>query len=119
ASQRIGSGVLIDDYIFMVNENGQAQCIDWQSGKIRWTDKLWDKPGGSQGTWSSIVHAGDRLYLVNMEGTTYVLAAKPKLEILAKNVLSKSEMTRASIAISDGELFIRTYQRLWCIGKKK
>jgi hypothetical protein len=64
------------------------------------------------------VHAGERLYITDQQGTTHVLAAKPKFEVLATNSLGKKgEMTRGSIAVADKELFIRTYQRLWCIGK--
>jgi hypothetical protein len=53
---------------------------------------------------------------MNSDGETYVLAAKPKFEVLARNRLPK-ETTRASLAVSDGDLFIRTYDHLWCIGK--
>jgi hypothetical protein len=45
-----------------------------------------------------------------------VLKADPKLEILAKNPLN--ERTNASVAISDGEILIRTYKNLWCIAGK-
>ena len=31
---------------------------------------------------------------------------------------SLDEPILSSIAVSDGELFIRTYKNLWCIGKK-
>jgi hypothetical protein len=63
-----------------------------------------------------MVAAGDRLYVTNLNGETLVLAASPKFEVLARNRLE--ERTLASPAISDGEIFIRTYQHLWCIGAK-
>jgi hypothetical protein len=44
-------------------------------------------------------------------------AAKPKFEVLTRNALP-TEMTRASIVPAKGELFIRTYENLWCIGNK-
>jgi hypothetical protein len=51
-------------------------------------------------------------------GKTFVLAAKPdKVEVLAENDLG--EKVRASIAVSDGDLFLRTFKHLWCIGTKK
>jgi hypothetical protein len=65
--------------------------------------------------WGSLVHAGDRLYVTNLEGETLVLAAGPKFEVLARNPLK--ERTLASVAVSDGCLYIRTYQHLWCIGR--
>ncbi len=93
----------------MVNEPGTAQCIELKTGKTLWTERV------GPGVWGSLVHAGDRLYVTNLEGETLVLAAGPKFEVLARNPLK--ERTLASVAVSDGCLFIRTYQHLWCIGK--
>jgi hypothetical protein len=52
-------------------------------------------------------------------GDTHVLAAKPKFELLSTNSLGKGEQTNSSIAVSNGELFIRTFQHLYCISEKK
>jgi hypothetical protein len=46
-----------------------------------------------------------------------VLKAGTKFEVLARNRLD--EPANASVAVSDGELFIRTFKHLWCIGKKE
>jgi outer membrane protein assembly factor BamB len=110
ASQRIGSGVIIGEHVYVVNEPGTMQCIDWKTGKTLWTERI----GG--GVWGSLVHADGRLYVTRLDGETVVVAAKPKFEVLANNPLDK-ERTLSSIAISDGEIFIRTYKHLWCIGK--
>ena len=47
-----------------------------------------------------------------------VLATGPKFEVLAKNSLN-GETIMASPAVADGDIFIRTYKHLWCIGAKK
>ncbi len=44
----------------------------------------------------------------------FVLRAGPKFEVLATN--SVNESTNASLAASDGEIFLRTDQALWCFG---
>ncbi len=115
APQRIGTGLIIGEHLYHVNENGTMQCIDWKTGKTLWTERI----GGT--VWGSLVHADDRLYITLQSGETVVVAAKPKFEVLAKNSLKEddkdNELTRSSIAVSDGQLFIRTYEHLWCIGK--
>jgi hypothetical protein len=63
-----------------------------------------------------MVLAGDRIYVLNQSGDTVVLKAAPKFEILAVNPL-ENELTNASHAISDGQIFIRTHKHLWCIGE--
>ena len=51
--------------------------------------------------------------------TRIVLAAKPKFEILATNSLGGGEQTNSSLAVSNGEILIRTHKHLWCIAEKK
>ena len=63
-----------------------------------------------------MVYADDRLYFTDQKGTTLVLAAGRRYEVLAKNVLK--EHTNASIAVSQGNIFIRTWKHLWCIGNE-
>lgn len=109
--QRIGSGVILDNHVYMVNEPGTAECIDLQSGKVLWTERI------GSGVWGSLVHADGRLYVTNLNGETIVLAAKPECTVLAHNPLK--ERTLASIAVADGMFFIRTYQHLWCIAKQQ
>ena len=38
--QRIGSGVIVGEHIYMVNEPGLVQCLDLKTGKEVWTYKL-------------------------------------------------------------------------------
>lgn len=109
--QRIGSGVIIDDSVYMVNEPALVQCLDLKSGKERWKDRL-----GGDKVWASIVAAEGRLYVSDEAGTTYVFAPNPeKLDLLAKN--SVGETTNSTLAISDGQIFLRTFQHLFCIGE--
>jgi hypothetical protein len=63
------------------------------------------------------VEAAGRLYVTTMSGETLVLRADPKLEVLAKNPIG--ERVLASLAISEGEIFIRGHKNLWCISEKK
>ncbi len=69
------------------------------------------------GAWGSPVHADGRLHITDQHGSTVVFAAGPKDKHLATNRLG--EHTNASIAISAGDLCIRTHKHRWCIGQKK
>jgi outer membrane protein assembly factor BamB len=107
--QRVGSGVVAGDYVYILNEPGQAWCLDPKTGEKKWEERL-----GDGNSWSSMSYADSRLYILNTAGTTFVLAPSPeKCEILAENKLG--ELTRGSHAFSDGQIFIRTYQNLYCI----
>ena len=109
--QRIGSGVVKDGYLYLSNATGIAECIEVQSGKTIWKERL----GGD--LWGSILLAGDRMYVSNTQGEIFVLAASPRFQLIAKNDMG--EHTKAALAPSDGQLFIRTYKNLYCVGKRE
>lgn len=113
--QRIGTGVIVGEHVYMIEENGTPHCFELKTGKEIWESQVEKRPGGS--TWSSLVHADGKLYIVNRNGDTLILSASPKYQQLGFNRLG--EHTDASIAPSNGELFIRTYKHLWCIADKK
>jgi outer membrane protein assembly factor BamB len=110
--QRVGSGVVVGDHIYILNATGVAQCLDLKTGQ-----EVWSERAGTTGAWGSMVHAAGRLYATNQQGQTVVLAAKPTFELLATNPLG--ERSQSSPAFSNGELFIRTYGHLWCVGAPK
>jgi len=111
--QRIGSGVVVDGCVFIVNAGpGTAQCIECQTGKVRWTERL---DGGE--SWGSVVMAAGRLYVTSRRGVTTVFRPDPeKLDVLAMNDLG--EPSNATPAISDGQIFLRTDGHLYCIAEK-
>src|SRR5262249_29591427 len=110
--QRIGSGVIHDGHIYILNDPGVAECWELESGKLVWEERL-TGAGKDNSSWSSMVLSEGKLYVVNHSGDTFVLKASAKFELLATNSLG--EHTNASVAMSNGEIFLRTDQHLWCI----
>ncbi len=110
--QRVGSGVIVGDHVYMMDEKGMVHCFDVKTGRDLWEDV--PRPGTGS-TWGSMVHADGRLYVLMRNGETLVFAAKPKFELLATNSLGGGEQTNSSLAISNGDIFIRTFKHLWCI----
>ncbi len=113
ATQRVGSGIIVGEHAYMIDENAVPHCYELTTGKDLWTEV--PRPKGT--TWGSMVHADGRIYLLMRNGETLVLAAKPKYEVLAINLLP-GEQTNSSIVISNGQIFIRSFKNLWCIEKK-
>jgi outer membrane protein assembly factor BamB len=111
--QRIGSGIILGDYLYMANAGpGTVQCIELKTGKDRWEGK---RLGAD--FWASLVLADGKFYATDQEGDTYVFAAKPDFEQISRNRLD--EHTNASLAISEGDILIRTHEHLWCIGNNR
>jgi outer membrane protein assembly factor BamB len=111
--QRIGSGIIVGDHIFILNEPGVAQCIEARSGREIWKARL------GAASWSSANHVGDLLYFTDQTGTTFVVEPNTtKLHILETNRLPKREHTNASLAFSNGQIILRTHENLYSIQSK-
>ena len=112
--QRIGSGVIAGDHIYILNDPGVAECFELRTGKLVWEERL-KGPAPKSSSWSSMVLAGDKIYVSNQGGDTFILEASPTFKTVATNSLT--EAIQSSIAVSGGQLFIRTYKNLWCIAE--
>ena len=99
-------------YFYVVNDRGIMFCLDARTGAEVYAQQRL-KPGTYSG---SPVLADGKIYVTNEDGLTTVVAAGPKFEVIAENPLS--EYVLSSPAISDGQIFIRTAQHLYAIGKK-
>jgi len=106
--QRIGSGILHEGRLFLADAEGFVECLDSKNGATIWKERL---PGR---LWGSMLLAEGRLCVSSLEGKTFVLAAEPKFRLLATNDIA--EPVYAALAVSDGTIFLRTYQNLYCIG---
>ena len=114
--QRIGSHITDGKHAWLVGEPGIIQCIDLSNGKDAWKERM-QTPAGRANTWSSLVRSGDRIYAVTQNSDVVVFRASPeKYEQLAVNSLGDG-LTNSSLAVSDGQLFLRTHKHLWCIGQ--
>lgn len=113
--QRVGSGIIVGQHVYILEENGVPHCYDLMTGEEVWG--VTSRPGGGT-TWGSMVHAKGRLYVMTRNATTLVFAANPKYELLATNTLGRGESTNSTPVISNGEIFLRTFRHLYCITEK-
>jgi outer membrane protein assembly factor BamB len=104
--------VVDEKYFYSINDRGIAWCLDAKTGKEVYGGKRL-RPGTYS---SSPVLADGKIYITNEDGVTSVLKAGPEFEILAEN--ETNEYALSSIAVSNGQLFLRTENHLYCIGKK-
>jgi len=100
-------------YFYVVNDRGIVWCLDAKTGK-----EIWGSQRIKHGIYSaSPVLADSRIYVTNEDGLTTVLRAGPKFEVLAENDLE--DYCLSSPSISEGQIFIRTAQYLYSIGKRQ
>lgn len=99
-------------YFYTINDRGICWALKLQTGEEVYGGRR-IKPG----TYSaSPVLADGKIYITSEDGVTTVLKAGPTFEILAEN--SIDEYVLSSVAVSDGQIFLRGDKNLYCIGKR-
>ncbi|MBI3207650.1 MAG: PQQ-like beta-propeller repeat protein [Candidatus Solibacter usitatus] len=99
--------------LWTVNDRGIYYCLDFLTGK-----EIWGPERIRGGTYSaSPLLADGKIYVTSEDGVTTVIKASEKFEVLAENVID--DYTLSSIAVSDGQLFLRTAKALYCIGPRR
>ena len=104
------SPLLVGDELYLISDNGIATCLDAVSGTQHWQERI----GGNFSASPTL--ADGKIYLLDEEGKTTVIAPGKKYEVLATNTLEGR--TLATPAIVDQAVFLRTDTHLYRIEKK-
>ncbi len=102
---KTASPVLVDDLLYMVSDEGVATCLETETGRQVWRERLTGKYAGSP------IPADGRIYFCNQDGQTTVLKPGRTWEVLATNTLDTGLM--ASPAVTGKALFLRTKTHLY------
>ena len=107
----VPSPVLHGDVIyFLSGNNGVLTAIDINTGSVHYGPM---RLPNIKMVYSSIVAAGEKVYIASRDGDVVVIKHGPEFEILAENKLEDS--FNASPAIVGSELYLRGSQNLYCI----
>lgn len=113
----VSSPIYHEGHLYWASDSGGFICCqNAATGKTVYQERLEPRPGN---IWSSPILAGGNLYFVSQHNGTFVVAAKPKFELVTLNTFQDDDSrTNASPAVSNGHIFLRTDRNLYCIGKK-
>jgi outer membrane protein assembly factor BamB len=106
----VPSLLVAGDYLLSINSGGTAFCYEAATGKVLWQEKL----GRHH---ASPVLVGGLAFFITDDGQVNVIKPGPKFERVAQYELGES--CYAAPAISDGQVFLRGFKHLFCIGSKK
>ena len=107
----VPSPVYHDGKLFWVTDRGIATCVDAKTGQSLATERV------SGQFYASPVLVDGKLIAVSRYTGTFVIDADKELNVVATNTLTDKSDTSASPAIADGQLFMRSDDYLYCIGK--
>jgi len=104
--------LLYRNHLYNVNWNGTINCLDPETGKEIYNAKL----GKSKSFVAAPVASDGRLYIVDEQGTVYIIQDGDTFKELSEIPLNDICLTAPSI--TDGMIYFRTQKYLIAVGKK-
>jgi outer membrane protein assembly factor BamB len=96
-------------------DSGTLTCLDPKTGEKKWQGTLGEAPRVT--IRASPTVADGKIYIINEKGTVFICGTGDEFQLLKTIPMGDAEGTRACIAISNKQLFIRTTQNLYCVGQ--
>lgn len=103
--------VAYQGHLYLCNDGGIANCLDLKTGKNIWTKRI-----GGKYTSSPICVDG-KLYMLSEEGELVVISASPEYKLWGK--LKLNDPSHSTPSAANGRLYVRTFHKLFALGKQK
>jgi len=108
--------IVHDDRLVICGDKGKVDCLDLATGQTHWEEQL---PKNRHAYSSSPVLVDGQVLLTREDGQSWWLSCSAEHEgetrVCGEGMID--EMTVATPVCVDGEIFLRTHDALWCIGK--
>jgi outer membrane protein assembly factor BamB len=104
--------LLYNNHLYNINWNGTLVCLDPLTGKEIYNAKL----GNTKSFIASPVASDGKVYIIDEEGTVYILQDGDSFKLVAQIPLNDICLTAP--AITDGMIIFRTQRYLFGVGKK-
>ncbi len=115
-SSDVPTPAFYDSDFFVLSDLRQSLSrVEPKTGKAKWTIQT---PGNTKYEASPLAADG-KIYIINHAGQAAVIDAANGdiLKVIPMDKVSGQQVVRASIIAAYGQLFIRTTNRLYCVGK--
>ncbi len=103
----VSSPVATEELLFVLTSWGAAACYDTETG-----DKVWDHDF-DYGFYASAVIAGNNIYMLDQAGVMHIVKIEREFALVAESALGEKAVSTP--AFSEGMIFIRTEDHLYCI----
>jgi outer membrane protein assembly factor BamB len=104
--------LLYKNHLYNVNWNGTLICLDPLTGKEIYNAKL----GKTKSFIASPVASDGKIYVVDEEGTIYIIQDGDEFKLLAE--IPMNDICMTAPALTDGMIIFRTQKYLVAVGKK-
>jgi outer membrane protein assembly factor BamB len=113
AGPPMASALLYEGSLYVLGDRGGIlSCYDAKTGNRHYRERLPDARGFTSSPWG----ADGKVYCLDEDGKTFVIAAGQEFKLLSTNKLD--DMFWSSVAIAGKKLLLRGAENLYCIAAK-
>ncbi len=113
-SADVPTPIAIDGQAFVLTDKGVLACLSAATGDVVWESQL---EKSRHAFSASPILAGGNLYAIREDGRTFVAEAGTAFKHLSTNSLGDDVTVVATPVFVDGQILIRTFEGLYCIGQ--
>lgn len=115
SSSYVATPLLHEGRFYWIDDRGIAYCTSAADGEVVYRQRVGDLESGRP-VYASPVLIGDSIYVVTRRSGTIVYQPGDTFQPIARNRFASDESDfNASPAVSDGKLYLRSDQALYCI----
>lgn len=103
--------LIVDDLVYLLHKDGKLQCLELKTGQQVYFERTHTVQHRT-----SPVYADGHIFFFGKDGVCTVVKAGREFKLVASNPMGEQPIT-ASPVVSNGILYIRTYEALYAIGK--
>ncbi|QDV24678.1 PQQ-binding-like beta-propeller repeat protein [Aureliella helgolandensis] len=115
-SSYVATPLLYQGRLYWIDDKGIAYCSSAETGEQIYRERVSELEGGRP-VYASPILIANKIFVVSRRRGTFVYAPGDKFELVSQNILEGDDTDfNASPAVSDGRLYLRSNQSLYCIG---
>ena len=115
-SSYVATPVLHEGHLYWIDDKGMYFCVSAKTGETVDKQRVAGIESRGKPVYASPVAINGKLYMQTRNSGLFVLNGTPKMEILKQNrFASDDSVFNATPAVSNGQLFLRSYTHLYCV----
>jgi hypothetical protein len=117
SSSYVATPLLHEDRFYWIDDRGIAYCTSSKDGEVIYRERVNNLESGRP-VYASPILIGDHIYVVTRRSGTLVYRPGDSFAPIAQNKFEFDDSDfNASPAVSDGKLYLRSDQALYCVSK--
>lgn len=113
-SADVPTPIAVGGKTYVLTDKGVLACLKMESGEVVWQSEL---EKNRHAYSASPILAGGHLYAIREDGKTFVAETGAAFKLISQNSLGEDQTVVATPVFVDGQILIRTFEGLYCVGK--